>query len=73
MAISKTKKNAGHSESIERLKNLSIDDKLKILGSMMDTIAKLKVMLFAEATGCSEEDAINILRKRLIELQEKKR
>jgi len=58
---------------LRKLRSLSIDEKLKILGSMMDTIAKIKVMLFAEATGCSEEDAVNILRKRLINLQEKKK
>ncbi len=73
MSAHKTVRREGHSESILRLRNLSIDEKLRILGSMMDAIAKLKVMLFAEAAGCSEEEALNILRKRLIDLQEKNR
>jgi len=73
MSMHETKQKEGRNISMRKLRSLSIDEKLKILGSMMDTIAKLKVMLFVDAIGCSEEDAINILRKRLIDLQEKKR
>ncbi len=73
MSVHKGPHKKTQSESIRILRDLSIDEKLTILGSMMDAIAKLKIMLFVEATGCSEEDAINILRKRLIDLQERKR
>jgi len=73
MTMHKPAQHEGHHKSIRRLKNLSIDERLRILGSMMDAIAKLKIMLFVEATGCSEEEAINILRKRLMDLQERNR
>ena len=55
------------------LKNLSIDERLALLGDMMDTIARIKILMFMEATGYSEREAINILRERLIKLQESNR
>lgn len=57
-------------KSLELLKNLSIDEKLAILGEIMDAIASIKISMFVNATGCSREEAIRILRKRLMKLQE---
>jgi len=63
----------GFKKSIRRLKELTIDERLAILGSIMDAIARIKIMLYMEATGCSEKEAINILRQRLMEAHEKTR
>ena len=56
--------------SIEVLRSISIDEKLTIVGEMMDAIAKIKMLILMKAVGCSEKEAINILRERLMKLQE---
>jgi len=59
--------------SLEILRKLSVDEKLTILGEMMDAIAKIKISMLMKAIGCNEEEAIKILRERLMKLQETNR
>jgi len=59
--------------SLEVLRKLSVDEKLTILGEMMDAIAKIKISMLMKAIGCDEEEAIKILRERLMKLQETNR
>ncbi len=53
----------------EALSKLSIDDKIRILGSIMDTIMKIKVDLIKNRYNMTDEEAILFLRKKLIKLQ----
>jgi len=57
-------------KSIKALKNLSIDERLRVVGEMMDAIAEIKISIFMRAMGCDRETAINVLRERLMRLQE---
>lgn len=59
--------------SLEVLRKLSVDEKLTILGEMIDAIAKIKISMLMKAIGCDEEEAIKILRERLMKLQETNR
>ena len=54
---------------IKRLKSLSIDEKIKILGSMLDTFMKIKVELVKERYNITDEDALSLIRKKLSELE----
>ncbi len=60
-------------KSVEALRSLSIDERLSILGEMMDAIAEIKISMFMNATGCDRETAIRVLRERLMRLQEANR
>jgi len=59
---------------IEALKKLTIDEKIEILGSMMDTIMEKKIELVKQQYGIEDdEEAIRILREKLIKLHKEGR
>jgi len=47
---------------IDAIKKLSVDDKIEILGSMMDTIMKIKVELIKQRYNMTDEEAMKFLR-----------
>jgi len=53
----------------DALSKLSVDDKIKILGSIMDTIMKIKVETIKRRYNMTDEEAISFLREKLIKLQ----
>lgn len=59
---------------IEALKKLTIDEKIEMLGSMMDTIMEIKIELVKQQYGIEDdEEAIRILREKLIKLHKEGR
>ena len=48
---------------IDAIKKLSVDDKIEILGSMMDTIMKIKVELIKQRYNMTDEEAMKFLRE----------
>jgi len=51
------------------LAKLSIDEKIRVMGSIMDTIMKIKVNMIKKRYNMTEQEAIRFLREKLIELQ----
>ena len=55
---------------IEALKKLSIDEKLEILASLMDTIAEMKIEFVKKQYGIKDDkEAIRFLRERMMKLR----
>ena len=46
-----------------RLRSCQFDDKIEILGSMMDTIMKIKVELIKQRYNMTDEEAMKFLRE----------
>ena len=56
---------------IEVYRNLSVDEKIRIMSSISDTIMKIKLEKLKEELGIEDDkEAIRILREKLMKLQE---
>jgi len=51
------------------IRKLSVDEKLRVLGSIMDAIMKIKVEIVKQRYNMTDEEAIRFLREKLIKLQ----